>query len=256
MTLLRVENLTHYFGGLRAVQDFNLNLQAGELVAIIGPNGAGKTTVFNLITGVYRPGEGKITFQNQNLIGLPPHKIVGLGIARTFQNIRLFKELSVLDNVRIAHFGWEGYSPWEALLRLPRFARQEVLVRQEALELLNIFGLDDLAATPSKNLPYGQQRRLEIARALATRPALLLLDEPAAGMNPAEVEKLIELILWIRREFRLSILLIEHQMRVVMGIAERIKVLDFGETIAEGMPKEIQNHPRVIEAYLGREVVE
>jgi branched-chain amino acid transport system ATP-binding protein len=256
MTLLRVENLTHYFGGLRAVQDFNLNLQAGELVAIIGPNGAGKTTVFNLITGVYRPGEGKITFQNQNLIGLPPHKIVGLGIARTFQNIRLFKELSVLDNVRIAHFGWEGYSPWEALLRLPRFARQEVLVRQEALELLNIFGLDDLAATPSKNLPYGQQRRLEIARALATRPALLLLDEPAAGMNPAEVEKLIELILWIRREFRLAILLIEHQMRVVMGIAERIKVLDFGETIAEGMPKEIQNHPRVIEAYLGREVVE
>ena len=256
MTLLRVENLTHYFGGLRAVQDFNLNLQAGELVAIIGPNGAGKTTVFNLITGVYRPIEGKITFQNKNLIGLPPHKIVGLGIARTFQNIRLFKELSVLDNVRIAHYGWEGYSPWEALLRLPRFARQEARVRQEALELLNIFGLEDLAATPSKNLPYGQQRRLEIARALATRPTLLLLDEPAAGMNPAEVEKLIELILWIRREFRLAILLIEHQMRVVMGIAERIKVLDFGETIAEGMPKEIQNHPRVIEAYLGREVVE
>lgn len=254
MTLLRVENLTHYFGGLRAVQDFNLNLQTGELVAIIGPNGAGKTTVFNLITGVYRPSEGKITFQNQNLIGLPPHKVVGLGIARTFQNIRLFKDLSVLDNVRIAHYGWAGYSPWEALLRLPRFTRQEMLVRQEALNLLNIFGLDDLAEVSSKNLPYGQQRRLEIARALATRPALLLLDEPAAGMNPAEIEQLIELILWIRREFRLTVLLIEHQMRVVMGIAERIKVLDFGETIAEGMPKEIQNHPRVIEAYLGREV--
>lgn len=255
MTLLRVENLTHQFGGLRAVQDFNLNLKTGELVAIIGPNGAGKTTVFNLITGVYRPTEGKITFQDQNVIGLQPHKIVSLGIARTFQNIRLFKELSVLDNVRIAHYGSAGYSPWEALLRLPRFTNQEARVRQEALGLLNIFGLDDLAEIPSKNLPYGQQRRLEIARALATRPALLLLDEPAAGMNPTEIEGLIELILWIRREFRLAILLIEHQMRVVMGIAERIKVLDFGETIAEGTPKEIQNHPRVIEAYLGREVV-
>lgn len=254
MTLLRVENLTHYFGGLRAVQDFNLSLETGELVAIIGPNGAGKTTVFNLVTGVYRPIEGKITFQNHNLIGLRPHKIVRLGIARTFQNIRLFKELSVLDNMRIAHYASAGYSPWESFLRLPRFTEHEKRVRQEAFDLLNIFGLDDWAEIPSKNLPYGQQRRLEIARALATQPSLLLLDEPAAGMNPAEVEQLIELILWIRREFQLAILLIEHQMRVVMGIAERIKVLDFGETIAEGKPEEIQNHPRVIEAYLGREV--
>lgn len=255
MTLLRIEHLTHYFGGLRAVQDFNLELQAGELVAVIGPNGAGKTTVFNLVTGVYRPTQGSIIFQGQNLIGRQPHEIISMGIARTFQNVRLFRELSVLDNVRIAHYTRAGYSSWDALLRLPHFVKQERRVRQDALDVLNIFGLDALAETTSKNLPYGQQRRLEIARALATRPTLLLLDEPAAGMNPAEVEQLMETILWIRREFQLTILLIEHQMRLVMGIAERIKVLDFGETITEGTPKEIQNNPRVIEAYLGEVAV-
>ncbi|MBC7263030.1 MAG: ABC transporter ATP-binding protein [Chloroflexi bacterium] len=254
MPLLQVKSLSHYFGGLKAVSNFNLNLEPGELVGIIGPNGAGKTTVFNLITGVYRPTEGQIFFNGHNLVGLQPHEIINKGIARTFQTIRLFKDLSVLDNVRIACYSKVQYTPWASFLRTRDFRAEEQRIREESLRLLDIFNLSGYAHAQAKNLPYGEQRRLEIARALATKPRLLLLDEPAAGMNPGEIKRLMELIQWIRREFDLTIILIEHQMRVVMGICERIQVLDFGETIAEGKPKEIQNHPRVLEAYLGKGV--
>jgi len=253
MPLLKVEKLTHYFGGLMALSDFRLSIARGELVGLIGPNGAGKTTVFNLITGVHLPAEGNILFEGGEIAGLAPNRITALGIARTFQNIRLFRDLTVLDNVRTAFYAQAGYGAAEGLFRFGRFKREEERIAGKALDLLGAFGLREWADEQARNLPYGLQRRLEIARALATGPRLLLLDEPAAGMNPNEILKLMEFIRWIRKEFSLTILLIEHQMPLVMGLCERIVVLDFGATIAEGTPGEIQIHPRVLEAYLGGE---
>ena len=256
MALLAIEHVTHMFGGLKAVDDFNLTIEEGELLGLIGPNGAGKTTVFNLVTGAYRATEGAIIFQGQDVVGKSPHAINGLGIARTFQTIRLWNQMTVLDNVKVAHHGRITYTLAEAFLRLPRYRSQEREVEDHAFELLRLFNLERYAQEPVRNLPYGEQRRVEIVRAMASKPKVLLLDEPAAGMNPQEITALMDFIHWIRDQFSLTIWLIEHQMRLVMNICERIKVLDFGATIAEGTPAEIQNNRRVIEAYLGEQVEE
>lgn len=252
-TLLETTDLSKSFGGIKAVQNFLIHIDEGEIIGLIGPNGAGKTTAFNLLTGVYTPTTGKILFGGKDIIGRKPYQITALGIARTFQNIRLFGELTALENVKIAFTLHASYSFPEAILRLGRYGREEQVIDEKARELLRAFKLEDIASEQAKNLPYGQQRRLEIARALATRPRLLLLDEPAAGMNPQETQELTDMIRWIRDTYHLSILLIEHDMALVMQICERIYVLDYGKILAEGLPEEIKNNPAVIKAYLGTE---
>lgn len=250
--ILKLDKAGIAFGGLKAVADLDMALAPGELVGLIGPNGAGKTTVFNLITGVYRP-TGSIRFIGRSIAGLSPHSIAELGIARTFQTIRLFARMSALDNVRVAFHRESRVGMLESVLRTPRFLREEREFHQRAEKLLSLLGLEDVAGARATELPYGHQRRLEIARALALAPRLLLLDEPAAGMNPAETEDLMRLILRIRKEFDLTVLLVEHDMRFVMGICERLVVLDHGVKIAEGSPDAIRKDARVIEAYLGQE---
>ena len=252
--LLDMQDVSIVFGGLRAVSNVNLYIDEGELIGLIGPNGAGKTTAFNMITGVYTPTEGKIYFDGKPVNGKKSYQVTQMGMARTFQNIRLFSELSVLDNVKIAFNMHINYSLPQAIFRVKQYFSEEDTVTREALELLKLFHLDAHANDLAKNLPYGAQRRLEIARGLATKPKLLLLDEPAAGMNPQETKELMEMIQWLRDNFKIAILLIEHDMGLVMGVCERLYVLEYGFCIATGTPEEIKQNKAVIKAYLGGEV--
>ena len=259
--LLKVNRLSIAFGGLRAVNDFSFDLYRGELAGLIGPNGAGKTTVFNMISGVYTPTEGEISFLDKkgktHLIGKKsPAALNQIGITRTFQNIRLFSKMTVEDNVRIALHSQRNINPLDAVFRTKRFRISEEMMKEKAFDLLSLFKIEDKKDELARNLPYGEQRKLEIVRALAGDPTLLLLDEPAAGMNPQETVELMKLISFIRKEFQLTILLIEHDMRLVMGICERIMVMDYGRSIAEGLPQDIKRNPAVIKAYLGQDALE
>ncbi len=251
MAMLDVTGLGISFGGLRAVDDFSLKIEKGELYGLIGPNGAGKTTVFNLLTGVYKPSDGVIILDGKNITGQKTTQINKEGIARTFQNIRLFKELTVLDNVKVGLHNDYPYSTIAGILRLPSYRKQEAIMKEKAMELLKVFDLDKECDYLASNLPYGKQRKLEIARALATNPKLLLLDEPAAGMNPNETKELMETIRLIRDKFDMTILLIEHDMKLVSGICEELTVLNFGQVLAQGKTSEVLNNPDVIKAYLG-----
>lgn len=251
MAILSVNNLGISFGGLRAVDSFNIEIEKGELYGLIGPNGAGKTTIFNLLTGVYKPDTGKVILDGVNITGLSTIGINKAGIARTFQNIRLFKDLSVLDNVKVGLHNNYKYSTVSGILRLPSFFKTEKLMNEKAMDILKVFELDQEAQRLASNLPYGKQRKLEIARALATNPKLLLLDEPAAGMNPAETDELMEAITLVREKYDVTILLIEHDMKLVAGICEKIFVLNFGTELANGLPNDVLNNPEVIKAYLG-----
>jgi branched-chain amino acid transport system ATP-binding protein len=251
MDMLTIEGLTKHFGGVVALEHFSMTQQEQEITGIIGPNGAGKTTVFNLISGVYPHDAGRMAFMQRDMTSLPAHARTGLGIARTFQNIRLFKNLSVLDNMKVAYGKKLQYTLWEEMLRLPRVMRQERIVDAKAKSLLEAFGLLTYADQHPENLPYGMQRRLELARTLMAQPKLLLLDEPAAGLNPREVKALMEMIRTIQHDYHLSIIIVEHHMDLIMNICSRIHVLDFGKKIAEGKPEEIKQNEDVLQAYLG-----
>jgi branched-chain amino acid transport system ATP-binding protein len=255
MALLEIKDLTQRFGGLIAVNDFEVALEGRELNALIGPNGAGKTTVFNLVSGFYQPTSGSITINGVNTKGMKPHQVTALGVARTFQNIRLWNDMTVLDNIRVSQHYRLGYSLADSLLRTRRYTDREAAIEHTAMELLEFMGMKDLAGEFPPNLSYGTQRKVEIARALSTKPKLLLLDEPAAGLPSTDVVELIKLIGWIHKEFDLAIWMIEHQMTVVMSLCQWIKVIDFGATIAEGNPEDIRNNPTVIKAYLGDEAI-
>ncbi|MGL4106447.1 ABC transporter ATP-binding protein [Clostridium sp. LP20] len=251
--MLDVKDLSIEFGGLKAVTELNLHIDNKQVVGLIGPNGAGKTTVFNMLTGVYNPTSGSINYLGEDIQGLKPYTITKKKIARTFQNIRLFSSLSVLDNVKISFNFGVNYNLFDSIFRTPRFKKEEDEITKKSCDLLKAFSLYDKKDDLAKNLSYGEQRKLEIVRALAAKPSLLLLDEPAAGMNPQETAELTNLIGWIKDEFHISVLLIEHDMKLVMGICDKIAVLDYGKKIAEGTPEEIKNNPKVIKAYLGEE---
>lgn len=251
MPLLEITGLTQRFGGLQALTNFSFSLEEREIVGLIGPNGAGKTTVFNVVSGFYRPTQGEIVFAGRPTRGMKPHQVAGLGVARTFQNIRLWNDMPVLDNIRLAQSHSLGYGFWDAIRRSARYRKAEAAVEKKSREVLDIMGLTEFADELPKNLPYGLQRRVELARALSTSPKLLLLDEPAAGLNSADVDGLIKHIRWIHETFPISIWMIEHQMKVVMSLCRRLSVIDFGRSIAEGVPAEIRANPDVIKAYLG-----
>ncbi len=255
MSLLQINSMSHHFGGLTALDNFSVTLEPGNLAGLIGPNGAGKTTVFNLVSGFYQPSEGEIIYRDKPLSGMKPHRVTAQGIARTFQNIRLWKDMSVLDNIKVAQHYHLGYSLFDSFMRTKKYMAGEQLIDIRSNEILEALDLLPYAEELPKNLPYGIQRRIEIARALSVKPDLLLLDEPAAGLNSSDVQGLIELIQWIHKEFNITIWMIEHQMIVVMSLCTHIKVIDFGKTIAQGTPEQIQNNPEVIKAYLGDDTI-